>query len=189
MEQLVLYLEQFGKLTNADRVALAAYVKTVHLSKGDYFVESGKVCAMLGFVEEGICRSCYYSKSGDDYTRYFIYEGRFIGDINGFLDQVPSLEYIEAVSDCSILVLSRADFASLGQTIANWSTIFTKLNSYVLENKLKMASNMLAQDAPTRYLNFLEHYPGLCNRVPQSMLASYLGITPSSLSRIRRNIK
>lgn len=189
MEQLISYLTKFGDLTLEDKAALSVYVNEVHLAKGDYFVESGRICADLGFVLDGVCRSCYYSKSGDDFTRYFIYEGRFIGDVNGYLDQVASLEYIEAVTDCSILILSRNDFAILEKTIANWTSIFTKLNAQVLENKMKMASNMLVQDAHTRYLNFLAHYPGLGNRVPQAMLASYLGITPSSLSRIRRHVR
>ncbi len=66
--------------------------------------------------------------------------------------------------------------------------MFAKITSYVLESKLKFTSNMLVQDAQQRYLTFLDHYPKLANRVPLHMLASYLGITPSSLSRIRKHI-
>lgn len=188
MDQLIAYLMQFGELTAQDIAEIASHVKQIDLRKGDYFVESGKICVNLGFILAGICRSCYYSKGGDDFTRYFIYEGRIIGDINSYLAQVPALEYIEAVTDCSLLTWSKAGFDQLEKSVANWTVIFAKLNAQVLENKLKMASNMLVQDGYTRYLNFLNHYPGLCNRVPQAMLASYLGLTPSSLSRIRRKI-
>jgi CRP-like cAMP-binding protein len=109
-------------------------------------------------------------------------------DINSFREETPSAEYIEAVTDCRILVFSKQDFTELAALIPGWQDLFVKITSYVLENKLRVTSNMLAQDAQTRYLNFIDHYPGLVNRVPLAMLASYLGITPSSLSRIRKNI-
>ncbi|MFD2968405.1 Crp/Fnr family transcriptional regulator [Sphingobacterium bambusae] len=189
MEQLLAYLGKYGHLTVADKDLLASLIQPFYLEKGQYFVESGRVCARLGFISDGVCRSCYYDKLGNDFTRYFIYEGRFVGDVNGYLDQSPALEYIEAITDCTLLTLNRADFAILETSIVGWSAIFAKLNAQVLENKMKMASNMLVQDAHTRYLNFLDHYLGLGNRVPQSMLASFLGITPSSLSRIRRQVK
>ncbi|MEH6305927.1 Crp/Fnr family transcriptional regulator [Olivibacter sp. CPCC 100613] len=188
MEELLAYLMQFEGLTNKGQQLVGRIVKETAVKKGAYFVEPGKICSSLGFVREGIFRSCYYNKFGDDFTRYFVYEGRFIGDIGGFIDQVASTEYIEAVTDARIYLLKREDFELLEHELPNWSTIFVKLNATVLENKMKAASNMLVQDAQTRYLHFLNHYPGLANRIPQSMLASYLGITPSSLSRIRRKI-
>ncbi|WP_437919889.1 Crp/Fnr family transcriptional regulator [Sphingobacterium sp. LRF_L2] len=189
MEQLISYIEQFGSLTAYDKELLQQSFSRVSLKKGDYFVEAGRVCSTLGFIQEGIFRSCYYDRQGNDFTRYFIYEGRFVGDINGFLDKVNSLEYIEAITDGEVWVLTREKFNTVQSHIPGWYGIFSKINSYVLENKLKMASNMLSQDGQTRYENFLTHYPGLCNRIPQSILASYLGVTPSSLSRIRRSIK
>ena len=189
MEELIAYLEKFGHLTPTEKSTIISFFKPIMLEKGQYFVESGRICKQLGFVTAGVCRSCYYDKSGNDFTRYFIYEGRFIGDINAYQDKVPALEYLEAITDCELLVLARSDFAELETLISGWSALFAKLNARVLENKMKMSSNMLAQDAYTRYLNFLAHYPGLGNRVPQSMLASFLGVTPSSLSRIRRQLK
>lgn len=188
MKELLAYLDQFGRLTHKGERLFKEFVKEVSIHKGAYFVEAGKICSSLGFVQEGIFRSCYYNKFGDDFTRYFVYEGRLIGDINGFINRVASTEYIEAITDARIYLLNREDIELLDHELPNWSTIFVKLNAAVLENKMKTASNMLVQDGQTRYLNFLNHYPGLSNRIPQSMLASYLGITPSSLSRIRRNI-
>lgn len=188
MEQLIAYVEQFGQLTVAQKSLVLAGVEEQTIPKGNYFVESGKICASIGFVYDGIFRSCYYNKQGDSFTRYFIYEGRFVGDINGFLDRTPSSEYIEAITDAKLWVISREYFALLESQIPAWAQLLARLNSSILENKMRAVSNMLTQDAQTRYLNFLEHYPGLANRVPQSMLASYLGITPSSLSRIRKNI-
>lgn len=189
MENLITYLQRFGRLDNEQGELIKSKAQKRHLKKGAYFSEAGKVARTVGFVTDGVFRVCYYSKTGDDFTRYFVYEGRFIADINSFIDDQPSAEYIEAVTDCEILEFSKEDFMYLSQTIPGWSDIFSKITSYVLENKMRAASNMLVQDAQTRYLHFLEHYPKLANRVPQTMLASYLGITPTSLSRIRKSIK
>lgn len=188
MEELIRYLLQFGQL-NQQQVELIkskATYKTVE--KGAYFYEAGRSATQIGYVTEGIFRVCYYNKSGEGFTRYFIYENRFVADINSFRDAMPSTEYIEAVTDCQLMVFSRDGFNELARLIPDWNDIFAKITSNVLENKMKASSNMLVQDAQTRYVHFLEHYPGLANRVPQSMLASYLGITPSSLSRIRKSL-
>ncbi len=188
MNELIDYLSQFGQLDAQQRELIQATATLKRIPRGAYFAEAGSVSTQIGYVTEGVFRVCYYDKRGDSFTRYFVYENRFVVDINSFRDETPSAEYIEAVTDCTLLVFSREDFIRLSERIPGWDDIFVKITSYVLENKLRFTSNMLVQDAQQRYLNFLDHYPKLANRVPLHMLASYLGITPSSLSRIRKNI-
>lgn len=188
MEELIQYLLQFGRLNQEQITQIQSKALWQTIDKGAYFSEAGKVAGTIGYITSGIFRTCYYDKTGEGHTRYFVYENRFVADINSFRDEIPSAEYIEAITDCKLLVFSKSDFEVLAITIPGWTDIFSKITFYVLENKLKASSNMLVQDAQTRYLYFLEHYPGLANRVPLAMLASYLGITPSSLSRIRKNI-
>lgn len=188
MEELITYLLQFGHIDAQQQELIRSKANIRTVAKGAYFAEAGKVSTQIGYVTDGILRVCYYDKLGDSFTRYFVYENRFVVDINSFRDEIPSAEYIEAITDCRLLVFSKEDFSLLSARIPGWDDIFVKITSYVLENKLKFTSNMLVQDAQKRYLNFLDHYPGLANRVPLNMLASYLGITPSSLSRIRKNI-
>ena len=189
MEELIAYLLQFGYLNFQQRELILAKAKHWRIAKGAYFAEAGKISTHIGYVTDGIFRVCYYDKQGDSFTRYFVYENRFVVDVTSFRDEIPSAEYIEAITDCQLLVFSKEDFTQLSALIPGWHDMFVKITSYVLENKLKVTSNMLVQDAQKRYLNFLDHYPGLANRVPLNMLASYLGITPSSLSRIRKNIQ
>ncbi|MBB6272306.1 CRP-like cAMP-binding protein [Pedobacter cryoconitis] len=186
MEELISYLLQFGNLNQEQIAMIQSKAKLKTIPKGAYFSQAGKIADKIGYITEGVFRVCYYDKAGEGYTRYFVYENRFVADINSFRDEVPSAEYIEAVTDCKLLVFSKEGFEDLSNTITGWSDIFLKITSYVMENKMKASSNMLVQDAHTRYLHFLEYYPGLANRVPLSMLASYLGITASSLSRIRK---
>lgn len=188
MKELISYLLRFGRLNESQCALIQSKAKYKKLKKSAYFSEAGKVSRNVGYVTKGVFRICYYSKAGESFTRYFVYEDRFIADINSFIDELPSAEYIEAVTDCEILVFSKQDFNELSLTIPGWTDIFSKITSYVLENKMRASSNMLVQDAQTRYLHFLSHYPGLANRIPQLMLASYLGITASSLSRIRKTV-
>ncbi len=188
MEELFNYIRKFGILNAQDELLIAKGIQEITVQKGDPFIEAGKVSQRIAFVKEGVFRSLYYNRQGDDFTRYFIYEGRFIGDFQGFTDQLPAHEYIEAITDAVLLVIDLNTFKILEEKITIWPVLFARIHGFVAENKLKVASIMLNQDAKSRYIHFLNHYPGLANRVPQSMLASYLGITPSSLSRIRRNI-
>jgi len=188
MEDLINYLLKFGQLNKNQCALILAKAQHRQINKGDFFSEAGKVARDIGYVTQGVFRICYYNKAGYSFTRYFVYENRFVADTISFIDELPSAEYIEAVTDCKLLVFSKKDFMELATTIPGWSDIFSKITSYVLENKMRASSNMLVQNAQTRYLHFLAHYPGLANRIPQLMLASYLGITATSLSRIRKTI-
>ncbi|ASK32754.1 cyclic nucleotide-binding protein [Chryseobacterium sp. T16E-39] len=188
MKELFDYIRKFGVLTEEEEGLIADGVREIGIQRGEVFVEAGRISQNIAFVKEGVFRSLYYNKQGDDFTRYFIYEGRFIGDFQGFVNQTPSNEYIEAITEGTLLVIDFDHFKTLESEIAIWQVLIAKLHAFVAENKLKVASTMLNLDAKSRYLHFLNHYPGLANRVPQAMLASYLGITPSSFSRIRKNI-
>ncbi|MCK7555816.1 Crp/Fnr family transcriptional regulator [Chitinophaga sedimenti] len=189
MNDLIQYLRQYGRLTQEQCGLIIAKAQPANVKKGAYFSEAGRVSRRIGFVTDGVFRVCYYDRHGADFTRYFIYEHRFVADMSSFMDELPSAEYIEAVTDATVLEFSREDFTALANDIPEWTDIFAKITSSVLENKMKAAGNMLVQDAQSRYLHFLEHYPGLANRIPQTMLASYLGITATSLSRIRKSIR
>ncbi len=189
MEALITYLLQFGYLTEQQIALIKTKAQWKKLSKGASFSEAGIVSEEIGYVTEGVCRICYYNKAGEGFTRYFVYEDRFAADFSSFRDGLPASEYIEAVTDCVLLVFSKADFNFLDKAVPGWKDIFARITASVMENKMKAASNMLVQDAQSRYLHFIEYYPGLANRVPQAMLASYLGITPSSLSRIRKSLR
>ncbi|HAE65890.1 MULTISPECIES: Crp/Fnr family transcriptional regulator [Sphingobacterium] len=188
MEQLLEYIRKFGQLDLREENLIRQAFEKKNISKSSYFVACGKVNNSIAFVESGVFRSLYYNSKGDDFTRYFIYEGRFIGDLQSFLDRTPSNDYIESLTDSEIWSLDFENFTLLEKEIKVWPLLMAKLYAFVVESKLKTANTMMNLDAKERYLLFLKLYPGLANRVPLAMLASYLGITASSLSRIRKNI-
>ncbi len=85
MEELFNYIKKFGILNAQDELLIAKGIQEITVQKGDPFIEAGKVSQRIAFVKEGVFRSLYYNKQGDDFTRYFIYEGRFIGDFKVLL--------------------------------------------------------------------------------------------------------
>jgi len=188
MEEMINYILRFGNITKQQIDLIKSKVEVIHLKKGAYFSEANKIAMQVGFLTEGVIRVCYYGKNGEEYTRCFVRENRFVVDSISFYNGTPSSEYVEAVTDCTLMIFSKNSFSELSIAIANWNDIFTRIITDALMKKVQDSNTMLNQDATTRYLKFLELFPNVANRVPLSMLASYLGITQSSLSRIRKNV-
>lgn len=189
MENLINYLLQFGSLNQQQIDLVKSKAKVIELKNGDYFSEAGKIARQVAFVDYGILRVCYYNNKGEEITRYFIDENNFAVDLTSFSYQIPSSEYVQAVTDCQLLVFSGEALKDLSVTIIAWDSIINAITAKSLIEKVNRISPMLAEDAKARYLSFLDKFPQIANRIPLSLLASYLGITQSSLSRIRKNIR
>jgi CRP-like cAMP-binding protein len=188
MESLINYLLQFGQLNQQQIDLISSKAKEDKLKKDDYFSEAGKIAKQVAFVKSGILRVCYYNNKGEEITKYFIDENNFIVDLNSFTNKIPSSEYTQTITDCNLIIFSQEALDELSLTIIGWDSIISKITTKALVEKINRISPMLAEDAKSRYLSFLNKFPHLVNRIPLSFLASYLGITQSSLSRIRRNI-
>jgi CRP-like cAMP-binding protein len=188
MKELINSLLKYHALNEHDIEMIESKAQLKIIKKGDCFLETGKVARQLGFVTEGVLRVCLYNDQGEGITRAFITERHFALNISSFNNKTPSEVNFEAVTDCTLLVISEKDLIELSAVVPCWNDAFSKISAAALTNKLKISNNMLIQDAKTRYLEFLENYPGLANRIPLSTLASYLGIKQSSLSRIRKNL-
>ena len=188
MEKLINYLLQFGQL-NAHQIELIKSKTTLKkLFREQFYFEAGNVQREVAFLSEGIIRICYYNRGGDEITKYFLDENTFVVDVNSYTLQMPTGEYAQAVTDCELMVISRDAMQQLSMTIIGWDAIISKITAKGLADKVNRISPMMAQNATERYLNFMSKFPTLINRIPQIYLASFLGITPTSLSRIRKQI-
>lgn len=185
MKEFIEYILQFGHLNQQQIDLITSKAKEIELSKDEYFAEAGKVLRQVGFILDGIIRICYYNNKGEEITKIFIEEKHLLFN----LKNVPSTEYIQAATDCKLLVFSNQDWKEISDTIIDWENIIQKVTNKALAQKLERVSPLVSQDATTRYLEFMEKYPTLVNRIPLSYIASYLGITQQSLSRIRKNIR
>jgi CRP-like cAMP-binding protein len=177
METFIDYILQFGNLNPQQIGLIKSKATVIELHKDEFYWEAGKTVNQIGFLIEGVLRVYYYNNKGEEITRYFIDENHLI--LSGHtIDEVytPS-EYLSAATDCKIIVFSKRDWREITDTILGWDAIVQKITTKYHREKMERRSELVSQDATTRYLDFIEKFPNLANRIPLSYIASYLGIT------------
>ena len=171
MKELINLLLQFGDLKKPQIDLIKSKTSELELKKDEYFIEAGQVFNQVAFILEGIIRICYYNNKGEEITKYFLDENRFLA--NPYKGE-PITEYIQAVTKCKLIVFYQKDWIDLSRTIIDWDKITNKIFQKALVEKLDRRSALVTEDATTRYQTFLEKFPNLVNRVPLSHIASYL---------------
>lgn len=188
MKELIEYILQFGSLNEQQINLIRRHAKVLQLPKDAYFSEAGKIPNRVGFVVHGVVRGCYYTHKGEEITRCFVCEHSIMVDYVNFEAGTISTEYLQACTDCEIVVFPKQGWDELSRTIVEWDNIKNKMVQICMYQKSRKGP-VVSQDATTRYLEFMENYPSLINRIPLTYIASYLGVTQQSLSRIRKNIR
>jgi len=187
MEQFIEYILQFGNLNKQQIDLITKKATETELRKGEYFSEAGKIPKQVAFVVDGVIRGFYYNKE-EEVTRCFISENSLVCDYVNFEAGTISSEYLQAATDCNLIVFAKKDWEELSHIVVGWDNIKNKMVQLCMYQKSRKGP-VISQDATTRYLTFLENYPTIINRIPLSYVASYLGVTQQSLSRIRKNIR
>lgn len=189
MKEFIDYVLQFGNLNQQQIDLITSKATELELFKDDHYWEAGKRVNRIGFLIDGVLRVYYYNNKGEEITRYFIDENHLILSGNTIDEVYTPSEYLSAVTDCKLVVFSKGDWKEISETIIGWDTILQKIIAKYHSEKISRRSELVSQDATERYLDFIQKFPTLVNRVPLSFIASYLGVTQSSLSRIRKNIR
>ena len=189
MKEFIDYILQFGDLNRQQIDLITSKATRLNLRKDEYFSEAGKIPKQVGFILKGVVRFCYYNNKGQEITHHFVDENNFVSDQQKFEAQIIASDYIEAVTDCELLVFSKKDWDEIGNTIVGWDAITGLILKNCLLKTIERRSPLVSEDATTRYLTFMEKFPLMVNRIPLSYIASYLGITQQSLSRIRKSIR
>jgi CRP-like cAMP-binding protein len=188
MDSLFATIRSVHPLSNADEITIREHSSHVRFKKGDYFSEPDMVRDRIGFMLEGIMRIVYHDEAMNEVTRYFMREGQFVTDITKMYDNgLRPPEFIQAVTDCTVIVWKASDIALFETNVRDWAEIRRKLTERAFLEKLA-ATNYFSGDATTRYEQFVSRFPDLAQRIPLGFVASFLGVTQSSLSRIRRNV-
>lgn len=185
MQQLQQKLTETFQLTTDEWDLLERKFSTQSLRKGEFFIEEHKVCRNSGFILEGLMRYFSYDKEGNDPTCYFSYEHHYVTDPFTFKKQTPSDMNLQAVTDCTLWVISIEADRELQTLLPRWNDITNRL---LLEVGMEFANQkeLLSMNASERYDHFLYTYPLVAQRAPLQYVASYLGIAQPSLSRIRK---
>jgi hypothetical protein len=188
MQNLRTCLLQSGHFTKEqiDLVESRSTFRT--LKPGDYFSEAGKTATEIAFVLSGILRVCYYTNAGNEITRYFIDENNFAVDLSSYNYQITSPLYFQAIPKTELVVIGRPSPQNISPADFEWNKIGTQITAMAAIHMAGLVSPIQAEEAGIRYKNFLKSHPQIISRIPLGYLASYLGITQQSLSRIRKQL-
>jgi len=154
--------------------------------KGEYFVMAGEIPAKMGFNLDGVFRLFYVDSDANDFTKGFSIPGRFIVSYSSMAQNRPSYFSIEAMNECRILEFQFERWMEMAGHDIRWYPFLFKLMESVYFMKEAREMSFLTEDALTRYRRFKREYPGLEERIPQYIIASFIGISPEALSRIKK---
>jgi CRP-like cAMP-binding protein len=175
-------------LTDEEFELFNEWLVPIQIDKKVQIVFEGKICNYLYFIESGILHSFITDTDGENHSIQFGFDDYWISDLYSFLSGKPALFNIEALVPTNVYAIKYANFEKACSQIPKFEHFFRILiqNAYV-HSQQRIAKNF-SEDAEHRYLTMLQQQPILLQKIPQYLIASYLGIKPQSLSRIRQNI-
>lgn len=187
-QQLLNAIRTFTDVPESEAAKLAAIVSAGTLKKGDHFIREGVVPTRFAFNAKGLFRYYYINAKGSEFTKGFFPENSFITAYSAMIRNKPSYYAIQALEDAEIAVIDYRQWQSLYDGHPCWKHfVFALLEKGYLKKEAR-ERELLLLNAEERYINFLKEYPQLEPRIKQHLIASYLGITPVALSRIRRSM-
>ncbi|MEO6547737.1 MAG: Crp/Fnr family transcriptional regulator [Ferruginibacter sp.] len=187
-ERLRSHIEMFSKMNDADWQLLEPHLCVKTLRKNELFVQEGKKNAAIGFVLEGMLRQ-YYTKDGQEKTTYFFFENHFMSAYVSCITNKPPLVSIEALSSSTYVSFSYQLLSALFEKSMAWQKFGRLIAEYLGIGLEERMVSLLLQSPEQRYVDLLRSSKTkILERIPQHYIANYLGITPVSMSRIRKRL-
>ena len=187
MDSLLKAIRHYIPLSSDDEAIIRSLFRVEKLQKGQHLLQAGNICKNIFFIEQGLVR--YYTIiDGEEKTAYFNKEGEFVCDYASFLPQTPSIINIQALETCTVYFISHSNMQLFYERV-KYGERFGRLGLEDVYVSLINQVNSLYNDPPElRYQTFLTKFPDIGQRIPQYYIASYIGIKPQSLSRIRKRM-
>lgn len=186
-DSLFAYMSSLADLNKQDRQLLQNYFTFRQAPRNFTLVREGMVARELYFINKGLLR-LYYNKDGQDITAFIFREHLFATSYESFLKQSPGIQWLETLEDADLLVLSFEDMQELYRVWPPMNVLTRKIAEQRFINAQAILSSYILDSPEERYRKFEAQHGDLLLRVPHFMIASFLGITPVSLSRIRKRI-
>ncbi|SHH91973.1 cAMP-binding domain of CRP or a regulatory subunit of cAMP-dependent protein kinases [Flavobacterium sp. CF108] len=186
--QLIRFFNQFFPLNDKEQEEIIRLFSKRAIRRKGYLLQEGDICRHYFFIVSGCFKMFAVDPAGKEHNLQFSVENDWISDLQSFYEQKPSRLYIEALEPSVVLQIQHDDLLYL---FINYHK-FDRNFRIITEQKYMDFQNRILQNisstAEERYVSFVKQYPGLFNRVPNTQIASYLGITPEFLSKIRKKI-
>ncbi len=187
-EQILRQVYQHPELSDSDLEKIFSIHEKIQLKKGDFILKEGQTANNYMVLEKGIMRSFVYDYNGDDITTNFFIENEIVIEVSSLFQRIPAKEYMQSLTDCSCYKIDFDKFQELFHSIENfreWGRAW--LSNSLFEFKQRSVS-IIKESATDRYLTLLKRKPQIIQQAPLKNIASFLGVTDSSLSRIRKSI-
>ena len=155
------------------------------LKKGEYFLQEGEVAKNFGFLKQGVVRAFYRNNEGVEYNKHFFTKNNMIGGYSSLVTQLPNTINQQALTDCDLLIGNYRKLIDLLDKHQDLERLLRKIAEHYFVDKEKREVEIVLLEANKRYTIFQREHPQLEQLIPQYHIASYLGITPTQLSRIR----
>jgi CRP-like cAMP-binding protein len=181
-------LKKYIRLTDQDIAEIEVRSKLKTFKKGDFLLQAGEVAKEMCFVFSGVFRVYYPAPDGTEVTYLFIKEHDLFTETTSYYNERPSLGNIQAETIVEVVLFSKASWEELRLLVKDWDFAMKRLSQDHLMRRLRFQRILIDHDATTAYKVLLDKDPTIALRVPSHHLASYMGITKHSLSRIRKNI-
>jgi len=185
MEDFIDYLKQISPIGEESCNSFISKCKVFNFSKGKYLLNSGQVCQYLYFVRLGIGKVYYLKEDGKEIIDWISDEGNLLTSVSSFLTQTPSVHYVKLIEDSELIGISYTDLEGLFSKYHEMERLGRQLTIMALVQLQNRINSMQFETAKKRYENFLIQYPNCINRIALGDLASFLGMTQVTLSRVR----
>ncbi len=188
LENITNYLSEILEVPMGSVATCSSYYTVKEVSKGELLLQEGEICHDTFFVEKGLLRMYSLDRNGKEHIIQFAPENWLISDRSSTYFSHQSRYYIEAVEDSKVLLLNNEFFKRMMENYPHTVEKNDLLLQKHIRNLQNRVNSLLADTAEERYMSFIKMYPDILLRAPQWMVASYLGITPESLSRVRKEL-
>lgn len=188
MKKLKEFLQALAPITNQQFEDSIHNFSKINLKKGDFFVQQGKLCRQMAFINSGLLRTFYLNDKAEEITACFCTENNFTSAYKSFIQQVPSELSIQAIENTELVVINYNNLQQLYATSATWQHIgrlMLEKEYFVMEQYASVLNNETAKE---KYIRLLKEQPTILQKANVEDIASYLGVTRRTLSRIRQEL-
>lgn len=189
MSELLKYINNITPINKDTSEELLKCFKSIRLRKNDFFVQKDEHAKHIGFLQTGIVRAFFLNQQGKEYNKQFFVGPSIIGAYTSLLTKKPNKIAQQALTDCEILIADFKEIEKLYEKSHNLERLGRKIAEFYFLEKEQKEIEMALLDADKRYAIMKKNFPYLERTIPQYHIASYLGITPTQLSRVRKKYK